>query len=85
LPNNIVLFVTINKFDPNLVLININKLKPYKFIENTLQRVLAKSNDLVIDELVQTKQPEPLPIELGDFQLIEFELVNNHLTHGSIK
>ncbi len=34
LHNNTILFVTIDKFDPNLVLININKLKPYKFIED---------------------------------------------------
>jgi len=35
-----VLLVIIDKFDPNLVLININKLKPYMFIENkTLKHV----------------------------------------------
>jgi len=33
LPNNIILFVTIKKFDPNLVLVNINFLKPYNFLE----------------------------------------------------
>ncbi len=33
LPNNIILLVTIDKFDPNLVLVNINKFKPYMFIE----------------------------------------------------
>jgi hypothetical protein len=53
LPNNIILFVPIDKFDPNLVLVNINKLKPYMFIEGrTLQLVLAKPSDLAIDELV---------------------------------
>jgi hypothetical protein len=26
-------FVTIDKFDPNPLLVNINKLKPYRFIE----------------------------------------------------
>jgi hypothetical protein len=37
------------------VLVNINKLKPYRFIENrTLQPILVKPSDLVIDELVQT-------------------------------
>jgi hypothetical protein len=29
LPINIVLLVTLNKFDPNHVLVNVNKLKPY--------------------------------------------------------
>jgi hypothetical protein len=36
------LLVTIDKFDPNLKLVNINKLKPYRFVEDhTLQLVLA--------------------------------------------
>jgi hypothetical protein len=39
---------------------------------------------LIIDELVQTKEAKPLPIELEDLQHVEFEPVNNHLTHGSI-
>jgi hypothetical protein len=43
LPNNIVLLVTIDKFDSNLILVNINKLKPYKFVEDqTLQPILVK-------------------------------------------
>jgi hypothetical protein len=29
-----VLLVTIDKFDPNPMLVNVNKLKPYKFIED---------------------------------------------------
>jgi hypothetical protein len=29
LPNNIVLLVTIEKFETNLVLVNVNKLKPF--------------------------------------------------------
>jgi hypothetical protein len=86
LPNNYVLLVIIDKFDPNPVLVNINKLKPYKFIEDrTLQPILAKLSDLVTDEPVQTDELEPLLIELEDLQPIEFELVNNHFTHGSIE
>ncbi len=34
LPNNIVLLVIIEKFEDNLVLINVNKLKPYKYMES---------------------------------------------------
>jgi hypothetical protein len=61
LPNNINLLVTIDKFDPNLVHVNINKLKSYKFIEDkTLQHLLTNLNDVVIHELVQTKELEPL-------------------------
>jgi len=56
LPNNIVLIFTIDMFDPNFVLVNVNKLKPYMFIEDkTLQLLLTKPSDLVINELVQTK------------------------------
>ncbi len=41
------------------MLININKLKPYMFIEDkTLQPVIAKPSDLAIDEPVQTKKPK---------------------------
>ncbi len=34
LPNNTVLLVTIEKFETNLVLVNMNKLKPYKYMES---------------------------------------------------
>ncbi len=68
------------------MLVNINKVKPYKFIEYKIpQPVLAKPSDLVIDEHVQTKEHESLPIEHENLQPIEFEPVNNHLTHGNIK
>jgi hypothetical protein len=41
----------INKFDHNPTLVNINKLKPYKFVEDhTLQLVLVKPNDFLPKE-----------------------------------
>jgi len=84
--NNIILLVTIDKFDPNPMLVNINKLKPCKFIKyTTLQPLLAKPNDLITNEHVQTKEPKPLHVEPKDLQLVKFELVNHHLTHGIIK
>jgi hypothetical protein len=33
LPNNTVLLVTIEKFETNPMLVNVNKLKPYKYME----------------------------------------------------
>ncbi len=46
----------IDKFDPNLVLININKLKFHRFIEDqTLQPVLANLNDFSSKEIVEVK------------------------------
>jgi hypothetical protein len=32
------LFVTIEKFETNLMLVNVNKLKPYKYMEYKAQR-----------------------------------------------
>jgi hypothetical protein len=85
LPNNIILFVIVDKFYPNSVFVNINKLKPYKIIEDrTLQLVLTRLSGLIINEPIQAMELEPLPTELEDLQPIEFELVNNYLTHGNI-
>jgi len=62
--NNIVSLITIDKFDPNPILVNINKLKPYMFFEDkTLQPVLAYPSDLIIDEPVQITKLEPLLVE----------------------
>ncbi len=84
--NNTILLVTIDKFDPNALPVNINKLKPYRFIEDkTLQPVLVKPSDLVIDELVQTREPNSLPIKLEGFSPVKFELVCNYLTLSNIE
>jgi hypothetical protein len=40
LPNNITFLVTVNKFDPNPILININKLKPHWFQDKSASRRL---------------------------------------------
>jgi hypothetical protein len=37
LRNNIVSLVTLTNFEPNLVLVNINKMKPYQFITSKVQ------------------------------------------------
>ncbi len=47
--------MTIDKFDHNLVLVNINKLKPYIFVEDhTLQPILIESNDFLLENLIGT-------------------------------
>ncbi len=38
LPNNIMLLVIIKKFETNLVLVNVNKLKPYEYMEFEIQK-----------------------------------------------
>jgi hypothetical protein len=37
LANNIILLVFVDNFKPNLVLVNINKLKSYKYVDQTLK------------------------------------------------
>ncbi len=37
LPNSIMLLATIEKFETNHVLVNVNKLKPYKYMESDVQ------------------------------------------------
>jgi hypothetical protein len=45
--------VIIDKFDFNLVLVNINKLKSYSFMDDqTLQPILVKPSDFLPKELV---------------------------------
>jgi hypothetical protein len=38
LPNNIMLLVTIKRFETNPVLVNVNKLKPYKYIKSEVKK-----------------------------------------------
>jgi hypothetical protein len=50
------MLVIIDKFNPNSILVNTNKLKPYKFIKDkTLELVLVKLNDFLSEELVEVK------------------------------
>jgi hypothetical protein len=38
LPNNTMLLVTIEKFETNPMLVNVNKLKRYKYMESKVQK-----------------------------------------------
>jgi hypothetical protein len=44
LPNNIVFFVFINNFEPKPVLVIVNKLKPYKYVDQTLNAIQISKN-----------------------------------------
>jgi hypothetical protein len=45
--------MTIDNFDLDFILVNINKLKPYGFVGcHTFQLVVAKPNDLLPKEIV---------------------------------
>jgi hypothetical protein len=51
------ILVTIDKFDPNPIPINISKLKPCKFVkDHTFQPLLAKINYLLLKEPVEIDQ-----------------------------
>jgi hypothetical protein len=39
LPNNNKILVYVNNFDPNLILVKVNKLKPYKYVDQTLKGI----------------------------------------------
>jgi hypothetical protein len=39
LPNNIVLIINIDKFEPNPILVNINKFKPYRYLGKAFRRL----------------------------------------------
>jgi hypothetical protein len=50
------MLVTIDKFDLNPILVNTNKLKPYRFIKDqTLQLVLVKPCDFLLEEPREVK------------------------------
>jgi hypothetical protein len=47
LPFNIILLITIDQFDLNPILVNINKLKPCRYVsDNVLNLVLVQPSDL---------------------------------------
>ncbi len=46
--NNTILLMTIDKFDLNSILVNINKLEPYRFVkDHTFQPTLSKLNNII--------------------------------------
>jgi uncharacterized membrane protein len=39
LPNNLFIFVVVNNFEPNPILVDVNKLKPYTYVDQTLKGI----------------------------------------------
>jgi hypothetical protein len=39
LPNNIDILISVIDFEPNPILVNVNKLKPYKYMDQTLKGI----------------------------------------------
>jgi hypothetical protein len=74
--------VTIDKFDPNPTLVNNNKQKPYRVVEDhTFQPILAKSNDFLSEEPIETTHFGNLFIE----QLVETIHSSNMFPKESVK
>jgi hypothetical protein len=83
-PINIIV-LTIDKFDPNPMLSTSTSRAILVHWKYNCKPILVKPSDLVTNEPIQTKELEPLHVELEYFQLVEFEPINNHLAHGNIK
>jgi hypothetical protein len=39
LPNNNILLITLDKFDLNLILVNVNKPKPYRYVKQNIKPI----------------------------------------------
>jgi hypothetical protein len=74
--------MTIDKFDLNIVLVNINKLKPYRFVKDqTFQLILVKLSDLLLEELIEIGQSSNLFID----KLVETNHFGNLLIKDRVK
>jgi hypothetical protein len=67
LPNNTIILVFINNFEPNPILINVNKLKPYKYVDKTLKGIQSskdqKSLQFIDEEHMEEISNEELEIQ----------------------
>jgi hypothetical protein len=41
--NNIVLLVTLGNFEPHAILVNVNRVKPYKYVEHVVTQPIAQT------------------------------------------
>lgn len=74
--------MTIDKLDLNLVLVNLNKLKPYRFVKDqTFQLILIKLSDLLLEELIEIGQSNNLFID----KLVETNHFGNLLIKDRVK
>ncbi len=44
LPNNTILLIFVNNFEPNPILVNVNKLNLYKYMDQILKRIQGSEN-----------------------------------------
>ncbi len=67
LPNNFIILVSITNFEPNSVLVNVNKLKPYTYVDQTLKGIQnskdKKSLQFIDEEYMEERYDEELEIQ----------------------
>ncbi len=51
LPNNILFLVSVNNFEPNPILVNVSKLKPYTYVDQTLKRSQRLDNQKSLESI----------------------------------
>jgi hypothetical protein len=64
-PNNIVL-VFVNNSEPNPLLVNINKLKPYKYVDQTLKGIQSLENQKYLESINSDHRKEKSNEDLKD-------------------
>ena len=81
LPNNTVLLVTVDKFDPDPVIVNINKLKTYRCPEDGLLNLSSsdyRTETQLMDESVQNEDELTAAVETHSVVLVSVtQLVSN--------
>ncbi len=66
LTNNNVLLVYVNNFEPNPILVNINKFKPYKYVDQTLKRIQSSENQMSLESIDLDRREEKSNEHLKD-------------------
>jgi len=52
LVNNVVLLVILNKFEPNRMLANVNKFKPYKYVDQVVSKPIVNQTTQKYVEII---------------------------------
>jgi hypothetical protein len=80
LPNNIVFLVFINNFEPNPILVNVNKLKPYRYVDQTLKRIQSSQNQKSLESINFDHKKEEFDEDLEDERTSEIIDIHQIIT-----
>jgi len=58
LPNNIIILIFLNNFQPNPILVNVNKLKPYTYVDQTLKGIHSLEDQKSLQFIDEEKMEE---------------------------